>query len=390
VATLQWADVVVVTADQVKQSILLDLEDVGYMATSWQPFSEQLLAVEIGAQFGADASATAVFLKTAFLSEAAQAEALTRLARSQYLNERVPSAPSTRMVTLTCVATEGPHSIDLNDIIIQHADGHTFRNEETEGVTYPATLSSGGSLTLLFQCDTPGAQSNVADQTVTTMLTTLAGVTITNDEIEEEGVDEESDDRLRARNSSKWSLLTRFETTDDAIEALGLLASPNITTVGTDNLNPRGVGTFDVYIAGSLTTASSADVNDMQAYLNRFVMHGSSRARAYAAPPSALDLVGTIYYSSGASAALVQAAVEDALEEFIKTIPLGGFDFSPGPNHIVAKNDIEAVIRGALVSDVAYVRTVVLTTPASDFAVSAWGKVIRGNWDGLVYTPTAG
>jgi hypothetical protein len=113
-----------------------------------------------------------------------------------------------------------------------------------------------------------------------------------------------------------------------------------------------------------------------------------SLAKVYAAPPMALDLAGTIYYSSGAVAAQVLAAVEEALENYLKTIPLGGFNFSPGPNNIVRLNNLESVIKGALVSGVSYVRTVELTAPSADFGVVSYSKVVRGDWSGLVYTPT--
>jgi hypothetical protein len=389
-ATLLWADIVEISLDAAKQSKLLLLEDAGLPATSWQEGAIAPLLVEMTARFDVTASKYAVFFKTAFLNEAAQGEALTRLAASQYLNTRVPASPSTRRITLTCLATEGPYDIDIGESIVQHADGHTYRNIEGLEVSYPVTLASGGSVELLYECEVAGAQSNVADQTVSTIITTLAGVTITNDELEEEGVDEELDARLRARNSAKWSLLSRFETIDDAIQALALEASPNISRTAVDNLNPRGVGTFDVYIAGELTTASSADVNDMQAMLNRFIMQGDPlRARAYAAPPLVLDITGIVYYSSSAIASQVQAAVEASLEELLKAIPLGGFDFSPGPNHVVALNDIETAIKTALVSGQAYVRTVALSSPTGNVGVSSYGKVVRGAWN-LTYTPTAG
>lgn len=388
-ATLLWSDVIEVSAEDAEQSILLHLEDTDLPATSWQEGAIAPLFVGISAQFRSEASAVSVFLKTAFISSAAQGEALTRLSRSQYLNERIAASPSTRRVTLTCLATEGPHNIDIGESIIQDATGNSWRNIEGLSVAYPVTLTSGGTVTLLYECEVPGAQSNVADQAVSIIVTTLAGVTITDDTLEEEGVDEEKDPRLQARNDSKWALLTRFSTTDDGVLALGLLASPNITVVAVDNLNPRGVGTWDVYIAGELATASSADVNDMQAYLSAYVMNGSSLARAYAAPPAALDIAGTVYYASGASAELLEVALDDALEEFLKTIPLGGFDFSPGPDHVVQLNDIETVIKNTEVAGVKYVRTVVLTTPAADFAVASYGKVTRGTWN-LTLTPTAG
>src|SRR5690606_23973021 len=170
----------------------------------------------------------------------------TRLSRSRFGNERNPALATQRKLTLACAAGEGPHTIGLGDLVATDADGHTFRNIEGLDIVYPITLASGGTVTLLFEAEIAGAAHNVANGNVNALVTTLAGVTISADVLYRAGQDEESDERLRARNASK--VATRaLEPIRDTIENLALEAAPAVTAVGIDDENPRGAGTFDVY-----------------------------------------------------------------------------------------------------------------------------------------------
>ena len=90
-----------------------------------------------------------------------------------------------------------------------------------------------------------------------------------------------------------------------------------------------------------------------------------------------LDLSGLIYVDANYSATEVLAAAKQSVRAFLKTIPLGGFTY-PSPGLLVGKNDIEAAIKGTK-----GVKTVVLTTPAADVPVGAFGIVTEGNWSGL-------
>lgn len=221
------------------------------------------------------------------------------------------------------------------------------------------------------------------------MQTTYAGVTVTSDTSFRLGVNQESDARLKLRNTTKWATLS-FELIRDGVIAIALKARPAVTLVEVDDQNPNGAGTFDVYIAGPNATAGIGDVDAVQTALVKRVF-GSGTVRTFAAPEVHLHLTGTVYYDSKFPQADVKKAVEDpelgSVPIFLKTVPLGGFDFSPGPSHIVAKNDVEAVIKDdTKINDQKVVRTVVLSTPSGDLSVLSFGKVIKGTWN-LTYTP---
>lgn len=391
---MNWADIVTLTYEQAKQLILNNLAAVGYQGTSWEEGDPALAGVEIGSDLWKNLSAYAVFLRDMALNDTATGEALTRLSKSRFGNTRNPSVSAQRQITLSCAAGSGPYPINLGDSVIEDDDGHTIRNIAGLGVSYPANLSSGGTLTLLYEAETPGADANVPDDSYTNLVTTLAGVTVTDDTAYRIGENEESDARLRARNAT--TIATRsLEPIADTIENLALEAASTIYSVKGDFENPRGPGTFDVYIAGELATAGSSEVLAVQAALDAKVMgdvSGAANTRpgyAIAAPTLTLDLVGTVYYAPTYNAADVEAGVEAALRDFLRTIPLGGFDFTPSLTDVVPKNDIENVIKSALVNGQSgVIKTVTLATPAADLSVTSFQKVIEGTWT-LTYTPTA-
>lgn len=380
--TLNWADVVEITHDDAKQSLLSLLGTVGFAATSWQEGSVPLACVELSAEVWAQLSKVAVFLKTMGMNDTSTGDALTLFSASQYDNERASALAARRTTSLACSAAAGPHTINIGDIVIGHPDGPTYRNI-ADGITvYPVVLPSGGALTgLLFEAEIAGSDANKAAGTVLQLVTTLAGVTVVSDLIARDGADAEEDGRLQTRNKTKWALLTGFELIRDAVINLALGAASGVTIVAVDDQNPRGAGTFDVYVAGDFSTAGAADVIAVQTLLSKYVMGSGAPepiVKTIAAAEQLLNITGTVYYQGAFSSAEMQAATTLALLDFIKIIPLGGFDFYPGPSHVVPFNDITDVLREVKIAGQAVKKTVVLTLPTADIAIGSYSKVVLG------------
>jgi hypothetical protein len=257
-------------------------------------------------------------------------------------------------------------------------------------VVYPYVLASGGSNTFLFEAETAGAQANIASDptntgvsTTFTLVTTLAGVTITSHSLYRSGVDQESDERLLERDQLKWAgELGTLELFDDRVKALALNATSAVTTVGVDSTNPRGQGTFDVYVAELDSTASAEDISQVQLAIDLRTMGRNNSPKTcivYGAPEVDVDIEGVIYFT-GSDAATILTAVEAALLAFIRAAPCGGYSFVPGAQHVIAREDLSAIMRDATFDAGATKATVVLSTPASDIPVASFGKVVRGSW----------
>jgi uncharacterized phage protein gp47/JayE len=387
-ASLNWTDVVELDREDVRQDTLGLMEDAGFPSTSWQPFSDALAHVELTADTRVDLSKIAVFFKKAFILETSTGVALTTLARSEYEVERNRASEAQGQILLTCDANNGPHSVDVGEITLTHRDtGQTYRNVEDGITVYPVTLGTSASVNLLFEAEVAGSAGNFAnvasiDDIDFELTTTLAGVSVTSYSLSVSGVDEESDERLRERCNLKWARnLPKLGLIDEGVKASALEAAPGVATVAVDSTNPRGSGTFDVYIAGVDTTASSQDVSDVQLAIDVQTFGRNNTPKTcivYAAPEQELDIEGVVYFT-GAEAAVVQAAVEAALVAFIRSVPCGGFSYLPGPQHTVPLNDIENVIKVGVQSVADPKCTVQLD--GTDMTVSLFGKVIRGDWD---------
>ncbi len=388
-ADLNWADVVEITHDEAKQAKLEQLDASGYTATSWQEGDAGLAHVELSAEIDVQLSKVAVFLKKAALNDTAENEALTRLSRSHYDNERDDATTAQRRITLACSASAGPHTFDVGDVVIEHPDGPTYRNIDDGVTVYPVTLPSGGTVSdLIFEAEVAGTDANKAPGSVNQLLTTLAGVTIVSDVAERDGADEESDLVLRTRNTTKWALLTQYELIDDAVINICLVATDSVTGVAVDSTNPRGAGTFDVYMAGELETAGVTDIAAAQSAIDARVFGSTATPKTcivYGAPEVALNLTGTVYFKGSYEPVDLEAATLLALEEYAKQVPLGGYDFYPGPSNVVPINDVEAVIRAVEVGGQYVSKTVALVAPL-DLSVAAYGKVTIGTI-ALTFTP---
>lgn len=380
--------------DEALEDLRTLLADLGFSSTSWQSGSVQLTMLRMGARIYSKLSEYAATVAKGMHNDTATGEMLTRYSLSAYANTRFAAISAQHRVTLTVAPGEGPHTINLGSVVVQSASAQTFRNVAGLSVTYPLTVTSAAPSTVLFEAEVAGAAGNVASGTITTLVTTLAGVTVTNADPApyRTGIDEETDPALQTRNRTKWPTLSVQKVRDGVVNKV-LSASSAIAKVAVNDQNPRGAGTFDVYIAAASSVSAPADVSAAQAAINEVTFGnapslgaGVERGKAFAASAVVINLAGTIYYSSSSDGVAVKAAVDAALLQFVKDTPLGGWDYSPGPANVVRLNDLESVIKGVTVSGSHPVRTVTLTSPSADYSVGAFQVVTLGTLP-TTYTP---
>lgn len=396
---LGWNDIVEVSRQESRQTLLELLDGVGFAATSWQEGSIPLALVELAADLWSRGTRIAVATKGFMLNDTATGEALRRFSWSHYQNQKLDAVSARRLITLECIPEEGPYTIDVGELVLADSHGKLWRNiEDPNGqwpASYPATITPGGELTLIVEADEPGAHNPEAGG-VTTLISTYAGVTVADDAILRLGTSEEADDRLRQRNAAKWALLTRFGLIDEAVEALALAASIGVSRVAVNSRAPRGSGTFDVYITGEAGPAGLDDLEAVRDAIEPYLMGelneldsddphhvlsgtGERILLVQNAPLVTLDLDGTIYLSSDYDWSDVRPRLVEHLEAWRRTIPLGGYPY-PTPGNRVPINEIEHQIRSLEIGGQRPIRTVTLTTPSADVVVPQFGHVVQGNW----------
>lgn len=288
---ITWSSIRALTVEECKADILTMLQSVGFSATSWQEGSAPSALVQIGALTWSKCSEVIVALRDFQHIDTATGDALTALAVSAYSLDRLQSVAARYTITLTCGSGGGPYSLTLGGVIV--SDGqYTYRNVD-DGTVYPVTLPTSGSVTLTFEAEEPGAASSVTATTITQLVTAYADVTLGSQAQGTVGLDAESDARLRARCKSQWGLLA-LDSVTATLEATCLAAAPGVTRVAVNDSNPRGAGTFDVWLASDLGAADAGSVAACYSAVTARVLGGAVYGQVQAANEVAVNVTGTI------------------------------------------------------------------------------------------------
>lgn len=343
------------------------LEDADFPIDAWQDEGVARAFLETQAALGAITSdRIAALAKQGFLSTA-EAEYLTALVKSHYDEDRHLATASVFPVIM--VNSGGvTHTPAAGAVVFRSDDGQTFSNLAA------LTLPLNSTTVVSVQAQAVGAAGNIEAQTLE-LVTPLAGVVATfAGTFTSAGTDAESDPKLRERARTKWAML-RVEKVRDGVLNLARNAAVAIHGVAIDDDNPRGPGTVDVYLAAQNATAGGADVTAVQTALDgAFFGNGTvdKLVQAFAAPTTTLAVAATIY--ARGSASQIEAALATAWEDFIVSIPVGGFDLTPGPVNTIPR----AMIISALAHAGEGILAVDVTSPAADVSVDPTTKVLDG------------
>ncbi|MGZ3477048.1 MAG: baseplate J/gp47 family protein [Polyangiales bacterium] len=184
------------------------LKLAGFPVASWAPSSVPRVLVEVFSTSLADLSQTVSNIARGGFVSLAEGEWLTLVASEFFGVERNPALFAEGRATLTDAGSAGPFTILPNQLWAASKSGLRFTNVNG------GTLPLGGKLPLLWKAEAAGADYNVPAGDVSTLLTPLPGVTVTNPALPalgtwllRQGVDAESDDALRERCHEKWSSL---------------------------------------------------------------------------------------------------------------------------------------------------------------------------------------
>ena len=359
------------TLEEATQEALDLLQGLGFQTTSWQSGSVPLALVSLGAYAHYGLRRFISALSYQGYNSTATGQMLTDLADSHYDNQRVAASSTIGAIRVTGGTVGPPYSVGAGDMVV--SDGSvTFRN--LNAFTVPA----GSYVITLFYAETPGTVGNVANDTITSLVTSYAGVSVNNPDyggsgtwITTSGTDQEGDDSLRARDTEKWATLSVVEAISDRYQYIARTAVSNCR-VAVDDSNPDGPGTVRTYLALADGVASGGDVTLVDNAIDAAKFGGTNTT--YAATSDTLNVTATIGYdSSSYSSATVEAAVEAAITAYVNAAPIGGYDFAPIVSNVIDRDGLLAAIRA-----VPGVTQVVMSAPASDFAVTTYHVAVVG------------
>jgi hypothetical protein len=382
-----------VTEDEALDVVLAKLQAAGFNATSWGSTSLQRKFLRWGAFVYSDLTKLVAALADLGFNSTSRGDALTELSASHYDNTRMPA-----------VATIGPmvlynsglvdHTITVGSVVVAYTQYGTATQRTFRNTTAPAgnLLSAGGTATLTFEAETAGYDWNISSPVAAPdtleLITALAGVIVSNPSLgatwyTTAGADEESDERLQLRNSTKWATLNAGQSTEDAVINYCLNASSAIERIAIDDPSTTGLYSFTAYIAGATGPVGSSDVAAAAAALApHFFGTGTSNVVASAA--QTIAPTGDVYFAPEFASADVITAVTDALTAFLATAPLGGFTYSGGLSHFIRLQELGTAIENAEINGTKCVRAVALT--GSDIPVGSYEVPTLGSLSGLTFT----
>jgi len=358
-----------VTRDEALDTLVQVLQGFGFESTSWQSGSVQRTLLEMAAEVWSQVSGTVASIATGGFNILATGEALTQFSDSVYDNQRILASPTRGQMVLTETDGAGPYVFAVGDVVsVESSTGTTFRN------TTGGTLNPSSTLTLEFAAEVGGSSGNISPNATLALQTTIAGVTVTNPAIVPTstwitvyGFDQESDARLRVRNSNKWPSQSQARPQDALVFlALEAKASNGLTTGITKAFvnasNPQGPGSVDIYVANDATTATAQQVADVDVYMQAR-RSTSSLLRTFAAPTSPLTVRGTVYITAGSDANVIGAGVQAAVSSLITVLPIEGVGYAPGSTGLAFSELVGAI------TSVAGVLNVSLTLPTGDISL---------------------
>ncbi|NJK44982.1 MAG: baseplate J protein [Pleurocapsa sp. SU_196_0] len=337
------------TADDVLAILLQKLQARGFPLTALQSGTDYRTILESEAASIAEAWSLIPSIAAAGSIETSEGTWLDYVNFDRYRLERNRSTFERRRVRLTCETGFGPYTIaDFQLWTQQNIFGGARAQSQTGG-----TLADGDTLDLEFKFEFAGKQLAAA---LDTLLTPLPGVSITvvQEAMLEQGVDQESDEAYRERGRLRWPALSTIGAPADIFRAWAREADPSVTKVRILDQHPRGQGTVDVVLSGEGGISAGA-VSAADAFI-RARMLQTTDLLVYAATPKAVTLTGTVTVKSGfVSSAQTQGAAN--LVRLQTLAPIGGSN-----GNAYRSAFIEALF-------VANVLDVNLTTPSTNVAL---------------------
>lgn len=366
------------TLDQCEQFILDRLNELEFTVTSWSPDDPVVTLIKaFAARDQRLSQMVAFYTLNRFNRTATNTEIVTEISRSDFDNTRSAAVATQYNLRLTLAPGQPPITFTIGSFVASTEDGlKTYRNIEAK------TLTSVAPITLLCEAEVAGAVGNAGLNTVTNVVTSYAGVTVTNDTAPiRSGVDPESNAAIQLRNRQKWATLS-IENTNAAIEYLIKTQVPEIVSVAINDLNPRGPGTVDMYVAGPLATASPAAVASALLVARARYFDANPRIQVVAAPVGTFIPGGVLLYNPTIGEAKTLENVDAALRALLTALPVGGRSYQSGDSNVLLRDDVIDTVKEA--------NGVISFIPSGsgNYAVGSWTKLIPPVSWSFTLTPT--
>lgn len=248
------------------------------------------------------------------------------------------------------------------------AEDDTFRNSTTDATyknTTGGTLNPGGTLDVTVEAETAGTGGNALPGEIDELVSTRAGVTVSNITTAA-GTDKEPDDDYRIRGKGKLSALSPNGPKgayDYVVTTPELNGGASVTRSRTFGNSQTGV--VQVYVAGASGAVTGDDVDLCQEAVEQYAEPICIGATVVSAAnlTQAVTYSLWVYDSINLTSEEIETAVSTALAAAILARRIGGDVIPPDESGNLYKDIIEQAIMRAVYP---HGFRVTVTTPAAD------------------------
>jgi hypothetical protein len=395
--TIDYDAIQEVAVDDAKARIMGWLVKLRIPVTMWAEGGVGEAAVEIGANLWNELSKIAVALKKFAVGDDSYGTALDLWSWNVFRHTRNPGEYAVHRVYLSCTGTNGPYTLNKGDVIVTDGTSSFWLDEMITG-SFPFVLTSGMVQPFLFKCGQRGIAGNSAVGAINRLGVTMLGVTCNNPEalagsgtsLWAAGSDRETDDQLKDRNATKWATRNPLELVNDSYEYFAKAAAPAVTRVTVIDTNPRGPNTVDLILASDSGGVGVLDVAAVETDIRRRVL-GTVSVNAYSAPTTAINLVGTIYYSADFTEAQAKAQAKVALDAALAACDIGGKNLVGLGTNVVPVSVLTDALDVAKVGDVKCIKAHAITSPTSYVTLTPTSVAVLGTWPptGVSWVPVS-
>lgn len=365
-----------VTVDDAKASIYAQLERVGVKTANWKPGAVVRTIVAIVAVLVSTFSTLVALIASMGWLDTATGDWLTNKAKGDFGIDRIAATPARGTLRLTNTAG-GSFTIAAGDTLVSNpSTGAEYRNV----VAY--TLLPLGSADVEFEATEGGAWTSSDAGTITNLISSMTGVTVTNLSALI-GADEESDALLIARCKMAPAANSPAGPADVYSYAVRTVPRSDGTPTGitrSRTIANGATGGVRVICATATGSPLSADLTYLQDYIVRNVMGQCITVSVESAVPAAQSVSYVAYTSNPASNSTTdKAAASAALQTYVAAVPIGGYRIGGASGTLPREGlagAIQSAIKGCFRVDV--------TVPAADVAVDPDGVIVLGTVSGSV------
>lgn len=313
------------TKDEMLDTFVALLRLAGFPVAAWQSDSFQRYTTETESDLLSDlSSGIQAVAKAGFIKYAAEVDdAWVDVAAEWFDETRKPAVFTRGTIRITDAASSGPHTVNPGAFWVANGD-RSLRFVSAN--TSPVVIPLGSFADITFQAESPGSAYNVANDTLTEILTPPPGVTATNRDpgtgtwITQQGTDTEANAALVQRCLDKWSTLGSGSD-DGAYRYHATTAAAEITRV---KVYSPGAGAVRIIVAGASGPVSAAALAAAQSVIATKRPIGVPDVVVSNAVARVLNVSGTLFAESGKDLAALTASAQAAVDALARSYAIGG------------------------------------------------------------------